>query len=96
LDNKEYWTSDIKFDRYKEFISVKNLGRVTVSSLNIRLTPSTALAPIGSFKLNDYVHLLQDKSGNPIMDGSKSWYNVKLPDGRTGWVSSLYIVQELK
>ncbi|WNF22673.1 SH3 domain-containing protein [Mesobacillus jeotgali] len=95
-DNKDYWTNDIKFDRYREFISVKNLGRVNVSSLNVRPTASTALAPIGSFKLNEYVHLLPDASGNPVMNSTNTWYNVRLADGKTGWVSASYIIQELK
>lgn len=96
LDNKEYWTNDIKFDRYTQFISVKNLGRVTADSLNIRPTASTALNPIGTFTLNEYVHLVLDTAGNPTMDSTKGWYQVKLADGRTGWVSKLYIVQEMK
>jgi mannosyl-glycoprotein endo-beta-N-acetylglucosaminidase len=96
LDNKEYWTNDIKFDRYNQFISVKNLGRVAVDSLNIRPTASTALSPIGTFTLNEYVHLVLDTAGNPTMDSTKGWYQVKLADGRTGWVSKLYIIQELK
>lgn len=96
VNNKDYWTSDIKFDRYKEFISVKNLGRVTADSLNVRPVPSTAQAPISSFKLNEYIHIVLDTSGNPVVDSSKTWYNIKLADGRTGWVSSKYVVQELK
>jgi mannosyl-glycoprotein endo-beta-N-acetylglucosaminidase len=96
VDNKEYWTSDIKFDRYKEFVSVRNLGRVTATSLNVRPTPSTAYSPIAELKLNEYIHLALDSAGNLIMDGSKTWYNVKLADGRSGWVSAPYVYQELK
>jgi mannosyl-glycoprotein endo-beta-N-acetylglucosaminidase len=96
VDNKEYWTSDIKFDRYKEFVSVRNLGRVTVTSLNVRPTPSTSQAPIAALNLNEYIHLALDSTGNLIMDNSKTWYNVKLADGRSGWVSAQYIYQELK
>ncbi|MBT2678808.1 SH3 domain-containing protein [Bacillus sp. ISL-35] len=96
LGGKEYWTNDIKFDRYKEFMSVKNLGRVTAASLNVRPTPSIALSPIGSYRLNDYVHIVLDANGNIKMDGTKTWYNVKLPDGRTGWVSSTFVIAELR
>ncbi|RSD26972.1 SH3 domain-containing protein [Mesobacillus subterraneus] len=96
LNNKEYWTSDIKFDRYKEFISVKNLGRVTADTLNVRPVPSTSQSPISSFKLNEYIHIILDQSGSPVMDSSRTWYSVKLADGRTGWVSSSFVVQELK
>lgn len=96
LNNQEYWTSDIKFDRYNEFLTVKNLGRVTAPLLNIRPAASTTQTPIGSFKLNEYVHIFLGKDGNPVMDVSRTWYNVKLTDGQTGWVSAQYIVQELK
>ncbi len=96
VDNRDYWTNDIKFDRYKEFITVKNLGRVTASSLNVRPIASTAQAPIAALKLNDFIPLSVDSAGNVIMDGTKSWYNVKLADGRTGWVSAQYVILELK
>jgi mannosyl-glycoprotein endo-beta-N-acetylglucosaminidase len=96
VDNKEYWTNDIKFDRYKEFVSVRNLGRVTATSLNVRPAPSIVQAPISALKLNDYVHFALNQDGNLIMDNSKSWYSVKLADGRSGWVSAQYIVPELK
>ncbi|WP_079506584.1 SH3 domain-containing protein [Mesobacillus jeotgali] len=101
FNNKDYWTKDIQFDKYKDYLSVKNLGRVTVSSLNIRPTASTSQAAIGTFYLNQYVHLVLDTAGNPTMDGSKTWYKVKLADGRIGWVSKQskyeqYIIQELK
>jgi mannosyl-glycoprotein endo-beta-N-acetylglucosaminidase len=97
FNNKDYWTKDIQFDKYKDYLSVKNLGRVTVSSLNIRSIPSTTNnEPIGAFQLNQYVHLVLDASGNPTMDGSKGWYKVQLADGRFGWVSKTYIISELK
>jgi mannosyl-glycoprotein endo-beta-N-acetylglucosaminidase len=96
VDSREFWTSDIKFDRYKEFITVKNLGRVTASSLNVRPTASTAQSPIAALNLNDYVHLAIDSAGNIVMDSSKSWYNVKLADERTGWVSAQFVYLELK
>lgn len=96
VGNQFYWTNAIKLDRYKEFIAVKNLGRVNASSLNIRPTASTALDPISTFKLNEYVHLVLDATGALTMDSSKTWYNVKLTDGRIGWVSKQYIILELQ
>ncbi|RID81750.1 peptide-binding protein [Mesobacillus zeae] len=92
----DYWTNSIKFDRYSQYIAVKNLGRVTVDALNVRPTASTALAPIGKLYLNEYAHLKLDSTGKPIMDSTGGWYKVKLANGTEGWVSKTYIVQELK
>ncbi|RSD21125.1 SH3 domain-containing protein [Mesobacillus subterraneus] len=96
LDDEIYWTKDIKFDRYKEFISVKNLGRALTSSLNVRPDPSTDKAAISTLKLNQYVHIVTDKEGNQVMDSSKNWYKIKLSNGTTGWVSAYYIARELE
>ncbi|WP_121610995.1 SH3 domain-containing protein [Mesobacillus foraminis] len=89
--------SIISFDRYKEFISVKNLGRVTESGLKVRSKPDVTSSQAASpLKLNQYVHLKLDKNGKPLVDASKKWYLITLPNGKEGWVSSYYIVQELK
>ncbi|WP_052948672.1 SH3 domain-containing protein [Mesobacillus campisalis] len=96
VDGAEYWTNVIKFDRYKEFISVKNLGRSTGSPLNVRPTDSTAQAAIGKFALNEYVHLVLDKDGKPTMNSTRTWYKVKMANGTEGWVSSSYIALELR
>lgn len=96
VDGAEYWTNAIKFDRYKEFISVKNLGRSTGSPLNVRPKDSTAHAAIGKFALNEYVHLVLDKDGKPTMNNTNTWYKVKMSNGTEGWVSSSYIALELR
>jgi hypothetical protein len=31
-----------------------------------------------------------------VMDKNKEWYNIKLSDGKPGWVHEDYIVRELK
>lgn len=96
VDGTEYWTNDIRFDIYTTFISVKNLGRVNVDNLNIRSTPEVNSSNrIGTFSLNEYVHLVLQKDGTLKMDSSKTWFEVKLSKG-TGWVSAQYITRELK
>ncbi|MDP4087057.1 MAG: SH3 domain-containing protein, partial [Bacillota bacterium] len=91
-----YWTDDIQFDKYKDYLSVQNLGRVNSDGLNVRPDPSTGNSPIAVLKNNQYVQILLDQSGKLIMDNYKNWYNVQLPNGLTGWVSSQYISLELK
>jgi beta-N-acetylglucosaminidase len=96
LKDEIYWTRDIKFDIYKEFISVKNLGRSLTSSLNVRSGPSTDDAKIATLKLNQYVHIVTDKKGILVMDTSKEWYKIKLSNGEIGWVSAYYVRRELE
>ncbi|QQZ08643.1 SH3 domain-containing protein [Heyndrickxia vini] len=93
-----YWTNSIKFDNYKKYISVKNLGRVTTSDLNVRSTTSTSNSKniIHVLKQNEFVQIILTKDGKPTMDKAKGWYKIKLDNGKTGWISSYYITQELK
>ncbi|GIN84905.1 hypothetical protein J6TS2_12910 [Heyndrickxia sporothermodurans] len=96
VGNKIYWTSDIQFVEYTKYITVQNLGRVTTAGLNVRKDPSTSAAIIGKLNLNDFVQLVLQKDGTLTMNSSKSWYKVTLANGTTGWVSSAYIIRELK
>ncbi|MGE6258090.1 SH3 domain-containing protein [Heyndrickxia sporothermodurans] len=96
VDNKIYWTSDIQFVEYSKYITVQNLGRVTTAGLNVRKDPSTSAAIIGGLNLNDYVQLFLEKDGTITMNSTKTWYKVALSNGTIGWVSSTYIVKELK
>lgn len=96
VDDNIYWTNDINFVAYANFISVKNLGRVNYEFLNVRKEPNTSATIITKLKLNDYIHLVLEKDGTPARDGSKKWHKIKLADGTIGWVSSEYVVQELK
>ena len=91
VDNKEYWTNDVDFSNYKNYLSVKNLGRVTVSELNIRTGPATSYSSVGTLALNDYVSIVIKADGSLMMDSSKSWYQIKLANGKTAWVSAAYL-----
>ncbi|MGE8202993.1 SH3 domain-containing protein [Heyndrickxia sp. NPDC080065] len=94
VDDKIYWTNDINFVSYKKYLSVQNLGRVTAASLNVRTAPNSTI--IGALNLNDYVQIVLQKDGTPTMDSTKTWYQVTLANGKTGWISATYVVQELK
>lgn len=97
VDGTDYWTKTIQLDRYKDYVSVKNLGRITASpTLNVRPTDSTAQAAIGSLNHNDYVQLVLDKDGNVTTNSAKTWYQVKLENGTVGWVSASFVALELK
>lgn len=91
VDNKEYWTNDVDFSNYKNYLSVQNLGRVTVSGLNIRTGPATSYPSVGTLQLNDYVSIVMKADGSLIMDSTKSWYQVKIANGTTAWVSAAYL-----
>ncbi|MBS4200618.1 SH3 domain-containing protein [Bacillus sp. FJAT-49732] len=95
-DGNVYWTNNIRFDVYKSYLTVQNLGRVNVSELNIRPEANTNNNPVGQLKLNDYVSIVLKKDGSLTMDSTKTWYQINLTDGKTGWVSSQYITRELK
>ncbi|WML49852.1 SH3 domain-containing protein [Neobacillus sp. PS3-34] len=97
VDNTIYWTDDIKFYDYRTYFSVQNLGR-TIDTLNVRSTPTTAINENIKSKLNmnDYVSIMLNNDGTPVMDSTGSWYNILLADGTTGWVSASYISRELK
>ncbi|WHY66358.1 SH3 domain-containing protein [Neobacillus sp. SuZ13] len=91
VDNKEYWTNDVDFSNFKNYISVQNLGRVTVSELNIRTGPSTSNSSLGKLPLNDYVSIVMKADGTLTIDSTKAWYQVKTANGSKGWVSAAYI-----
>ncbi|PEQ82863.1 peptide-binding protein [Bacillus sp. AFS006103] len=91
VDNKEYWTNDVDFSNYKNYFSVKNLGRVTDSGLNIRTGPGRSYPSIGKLGFNAYVSIAMKADGSLIMDSSKSWYQLKTADASNAWVSAAYL-----
>ncbi|WP_142303690.1 SH3 domain-containing protein [Neobacillus soli] len=92
VDQKEYWTNNLDFSNYQNYLSVQNLGRVTTGQLNVRSVPSTVNnSPIGSLLLNDLVQIVINKDGSLVMDASKSWYQIQLADGTKAWVSTGFV-----
>lgn len=96
VEGKQYWVDNIRFSVYKDYISVLNLGRVTISTLNVRKEPGKEI--IGYLHLNNYVELELDKDKKVISETKDDikWYKVKLSNGKIGWASSAYIARELK
>ena len=59
-------------------------GTVTVGALNVRAGPGTAFAVVERLRQGDtVVGLARTQRGD--------WVQVRLPDGRTGWVSARYL-----
>lgn len=57
-------------------------GVVTASKLNVRFGPSTDYA---------IIHLLWNGNRVKVTGKTGSWYQIRLTDGRTGWVSGAYL-----
>jgi cell wall-associated NlpC family hydrolase len=57
-------------------------GLVTASKLNMRTGPST---------YNSIMHILWQGNRVKVIGQSSGWYQIRLSDGRTGWVSSAYL-----
>ncbi|NNV07901.1 SH3 domain-containing protein [Geobacillus sp. C56-T2] len=97
-NGRQYWTNAIKLYDYARYITVKNLGSVTADTLNVRSTPIIPKIPeenvISKLKMGQYVSLKLKSDGTIEQQGS--WYQIVLDDGRTGWVSSTWIIRELK
>lgn len=59
-----------------------SVGKVTASKLNVRTGPSTS---------NPVMHALWNGNQVSVINESGNWYQIKLSDGRTGWVSKDYV-----
>jgi uncharacterized protein YgiM (DUF1202 family) len=57
-------------------------GVVTATRLNVRSGPSTNYSSI---------HTLWQGNQVKVIGQSGDWYQIKLSDGRTGWVSKTYL-----
>ena len=66
--NTIYWTNSIDFVKYKNYISVQNLGRVVdTDSVNVRKDPSVPKDNsnfITTLNLNDYVQFVLNADGH--------------------------------
>ncbi|RFU64923.1 SH3 domain-containing protein [Peribacillus glennii] len=98
VEDKIYWSNVKEFHKYKEYMSVLNLGRTLAINpkLNVRKEATTAAEVITQLNVNHYVQFVLEKDGAITRDASKNWYKIKLADGTIGWVSAQYVVQELK
>lgn len=67
----------------KSYSKISKVGKVSVSSLNIRKGPSTSYARKGSLSKGSVVGILKQYSNG--------WYKVKLKNGTTGYISGDYI-----
>ncbi|MBP7148197.1 MAG: TonB family protein [Acidobacteria bacterium] len=56
--------------------------RVTASRLNVRSAPGTDSEAVEKIGQNERLLVVSEREG---------WYEVRLPDGRTGWVSAEYV-----
>ncbi|MDD3692623.1 MAG: SH3 domain-containing protein [Oscillospiraceae bacterium] len=66
--------------------STSQTGTVTASSLNVRAGPSTS---------HSIMHTLWNGNQINVIGESGNWYNIRLSDGRTGWVSKDYIASQM-
>jgi beta-N-acetylglucosaminidase len=97
--NKQDATIKVPFSTYDDYFTVLNLGRVVGTGtdvLKVRPDASTTNKEIATLHLNEYVQLALDSKGNIVMDKDKKWYNIRLANGKPGWVSGGYIARELK
>ena len=93
---KTYYTNTISLSKYNQYMTVKNLARVSVSgssTLNVRASASPTAAIVGNLKNHQYVELVVNSSKIPIT--SSGWYKVKLSNGTVGWASGTYLIREL-
>ena len=91
---KAYYTNAVSLSSYNNFMTVYNLAHITTDSLNVRAGAGTGYDRIGALTNYTYVQLVLDTGNKPVI--KNDWYQVKLSNGKTGWVSGLYIAQDLK
>ena len=92
-NGRTYYTNKVSFNSYNQFFTVKNLARVNANILNVRDLASSSGKIIGTLPNYQYVELVVDSNQTPIVNNG--WYNIKLNDGTIGWVSGVYLIQEL-
>lgn len=84
-DTTEDTTTDTNKGVYvvKSYSTISKVGKVSVSSLNLRKGPSTSYARKGSLVKGSVVGILKQYNNG--------WYQVKLKNGTTGYISGDYI-----
>jgi hypothetical protein len=64
---------------------------VNADALNVRPSPSTAQAPVGSLRGGDVVSRLDTVDNGASVQGNRTWHRIQKGSLR-GWVSSVYAV----
>lgn len=67
--------------------ALNTTGTVTASKLNMRSGASTSYS---------IIHVLWQGNKVKVIGQSGDWYRIQLSDGRTGWVSKLYLQVDLR
>ncbi|MBM7660701.1 N-acetylmuramoyl-L-alanine amidase [Bacillus mesophilus] len=71
-----------KEDQKKEETSKKQIATVTATLLNVRNDFSLSGSVVGQVKKGDQLELISEQN---------NWCQVKLPNGKTGWVAGWYV-----
>lgn len=82
--------ADISFSQIKASSSASIFSKIIIldtptGQLRVRADSSLSSAQVGAVNPGDKLDLIAEK---------KDWYGVKLPDGKTGWISSQYAKKE--
>jgi hypothetical protein len=63
---------------------------ITAGTLNVRATPDTTMAPLGTLSMGDVVTVLETTTSGASVSGNTTWYRVDNGAGLVGWVSAFY------
>lgn len=76
--------------KYIQLIKMENLkaGKITATALNLRSNPTTSSKVLGTLSENDIVSVF---SMQETSDNYGTWYQVRSPQGKIGWVASKYL-----
>ena len=92
-NGRTYYTNNIGMTNYSGYMSVKNLARVSATSLNVRSKANTSGSVIGKLSNYQYVRLVLDSNNTPVT--SNGWYKVSLANGTVGWCDGSYLLRLL-
>lgn len=67
--------------------ALSTTGVVTANNLNVRSGPSTSYS---------IIHVIWKGNKVKVIGQSGDWYQIQLSDGRTGWVSKLYLQVDIR
>ena len=74
---------------YPVFSQSDSLRRITAQqTANVRETPSTSAARVATLNVGDTAVVIGEDATGEAVQGNSLWYQVRLPNGATGWVWS--------